>query len=1023
MKGKKPKIFGLLMALVMALSLSLVAVPVTPAAADPGTLSWSEILVPSEDNNQLLPDSDVGPLAVSPDGGTIFAAVDISGLSWYLYRSTDGGYTWKNPITQIDGFDAIWFGDPDIGDTSPIVDVVVSPGWEDDDTVLVATRNNVFISGDRGVTFTTMGTPAGGWNTITSLDAALDDEGRLTLLAGDSDDVYLMQWPLGGWVAQNLEADEWDTLYNVLDVAFSPNFATDQQILCVAYGEDAVKGNGTAVMTKFGGNNWGVNVADAWFYDDNGDPIGDNETPTRASLAFPDDYSADPLSGTNVLFAGLAAPGPLGDVFQYTGAPYPAPESTLTDLNVRGLVGTNPTETNIWSMAVSGNADSALLIVGTEAYNPYTTPGTNLVYWSDDSGASWNSSLKRPTGQTHCYVVMGSPIAYIGTSGDDSSFSASTNNGSACNGRGLIDQVIDDIEDFAVSPAYATDSTMYMVTDDSGGYSLWQSTTGGSIWDRVLSSSLIMTAFDSVNLVPTYPSPAPCVFVAGYDPVTGKDVIWRSHDAATTFVTKMVPEPDDFETWAVHGMSEVWLGDEDGVVWWTTDGMTWNKPTESDIDDEIHSIAFSPGGSDILVGAEDGEVHISTDGGDTFERVGTTGPGISTSEDMHVAFDTNYDLNGIFYAVGDSGCGVQRWNPDTELWEPILPGTSSYGPWSWCNDNGGAIVTADDGTLYVAADWVDPDTGIYYNGIYRTVNPTAASPALVDWEFMELGRWNTVEGPYWAWILRVAPGSNHLFLIGYPEDGAVEELLLAYTDTLTGRPTLVSPADGSTSGDILEGQGLARVVLAWQAMTGATSYQYQVALDPDFGTIIDEQSGYTEGTVEDVTLWLGTTFYWRVRVGQEGGSTVGAPLMSQWSETWSFTTPLGPGAARPELESPEAGAQDVALNPVLEWTGLIDATHYELMVAKDCDWTNLVVDKTGASALGPETAYAITTNLEYGTDYCWKVRAQTRDAEGNVITESPWSEPQWPSRHHQQRRQPQYGSGWSSPLALCSRWE
>jgi hypothetical protein len=72
MKGKKPKIFGLLMALVLALGLAVAAVPVVPASADPGA-EWDEFNIPSEDGKVLLENHWVGPIAVSPDGETIFA--------------------------------------------------------------------------------------------------------------------------------------------------------------------------------------------------------------------------------------------------------------------------------------------------------------------------------------------------------------------------------------------------------------------------------------------------------------------------------------------------------------------------------------------------------------------------------------------------------------------------------------------------------------------------------------------------------------------------------------------------------------------------------------------------------------------------------------------------------------------------------------------------------------------------------------------------------------------------------------
>jgi len=99
MKGKKAKIFGVMMALVLAVSLASVGI----AAADPGVLKWTEIDIPEEGADgdyALWLDSDVGPMAVTP-GGTIFAAsgADVS----QLMRSADGGYTWKAVMTELDG--------------------------------------------------------------------------------------------------------------------------------------------------------------------------------------------------------------------------------------------------------------------------------------------------------------------------------------------------------------------------------------------------------------------------------------------------------------------------------------------------------------------------------------------------------------------------------------------------------------------------------------------------------------------------------------------------------------------------------------------------------------------------------------------------------------------------------------------------------------------------------------------------------------------------------------------------------
>jgi hypothetical protein len=218
-------------------------------------------------------------------------------------------------------------------------------------------------------------------------------------------------------------------------------------------------------------------------------------------------------------------------------------------------------------------------------------------------------------------------------------------------------------------------------------------------------------------------------------------------------------------------------------------------------------------------------------------------------------------------------------------------------------------------------------------------------------------------------MLRVVPGGSNVLLA--VDVTAVK--ILTLTDTLTGKLILLAPADDTVSGNILEGGATASVVLAWKGIAEADEYQYQVAIDEDFGSKLYNKVG-VEGEVDVVNLSAGKTYYWRARVTE--------PLPSQWSDTRSFNTPLGPGAARPKLENPEAGQTGISLTPVLEWSGLVGSTAYELEVADGCDFGTLAIEKT----VGTETIYKVTSDLDYSTVYCWRVKAISD------TTESPWSD-------------------------------
>jgi hypothetical protein len=123
-------------------------------------------------------------------------------------------------------------------------------------------------------------------------------------------------------------------------------------------------------------------------------------------------------------------------------------------------------------------------------------------------------------------------------------------------------------------------------------------------------------------------------------------------------------------------------------------------------------------------------------------------------------------------------------------------------------------------------------------------------------------------------------------------------------------------------------------------------------------------------------LELATTYYWRVRATE--------PMLSPWSDKWSFTTALGYASIAPELLNPEAGASGVPLKPVFQWSDVAGADSYELIVSTDASFGNPTILKIGDYAL-PSTAWECNINLNYDTTYYWKVRAINSD------TYSAWS--------------------------------
>lgn len=953
MKANRAKIFGGVMAVVLAVTLAGVGVVQNsdPASADPSSLKWNEIPIPEEgmDGGYALWDgSDVGTIAVSPDEDTIFAAVVNASGNWTMMESTDGGYNWRE-TGLIDKL-------VEAADTGDIVAIVFSPNWEYQETVLVATTNYIYTSDDGSVSFKL---PIDIGGNIHSLDAALDEYGNPTYLAGTGNGVYLKREG-ASWGEQGVGG-------LVLDAAFSPTYGDDGgysgfgQIAAVVTGSSQ-----TMVRFRVGDENWDTSISDAILYDQTMGSGNISFESHHASMAFPGSYNAS----APILFVGVAGAGNQGDAYKIEGRG-PVAVSLATDLDVRDNTIFVKTHTDIWSIAVTGYVDEATILVGTEALNTGITPKQHLVYVSTDWGENWKPEdaiySKQPTGEEKANVIMAPGAQYVSTSGSESALSASADDDMLYwNQRGLIDTGIIKINDLAPSPNYAADKNLLMATVSwASTTSLWQTTDMGATWERIYCSTLSeqltehQCLFDMVKLSPNFPTDAG-IFVAQKD---YSPYIYRSNDGGISF-EKEITATENITAWEVVNINNLFTGAASGSVRrceTRTGGDNWIDTVKSEITGEVTSLVAGPGHA-MLAGDDNGRAYIceSYSGDFSFERVGT-GPGDS-NDVIIVAFDNDYADNDIIYASRNpSGDLFRIAVGESSFWDNL----TEYGPATGIDATG--LVVTDDGILYAS----DMRSGM---GVARSVNPTyPMEESGPEFEMMDTGLPSNATLD----MLRVAPGSSILFAVN---DAPSPHQLLTCTDTLTEKVDLAAPDDGVTTGFILEEggiyAGMARVRLSWEAMPGALEYEWEIADDEKFKTLAAEGSG---GLVTGAVLWLGNKYYWRVRVIE--------PLLSRWSETRSFFTYIGPAAARPKLVSPGVGQIDMPLKIVLAWSSIIEATKYELVVAEDCDWADLLVDKTGSSALGPETTYVLPSNgLKHDTQYCWKVRALSD------ITESPWSD-------------------------------
>lgn len=161
--------------------------------------------------------------------------------------------------------------------------------------------------------------------------------------------------------------------------------------------------------------------------------------------------------------------------------------------------------------------------------------------------------------------------------------------------------------------------------------------------------------------------------------------------------------------------------------------------------------------------------------------------------------------------------------------------------------------------------------------------------------------------------------------------------------------------------------------LKWEPVIGASNYNLQVSVFPDFHSLNDEFSLLLDSTVHLKGLLQNETYYWRLKYFRDGDS-------SDWSNIWSFNTLTQHVLSNPKLLSPNDGAIPVPINGELSWTSINEATEYSLSVSTNSSFDNIDIKEKNI-----QTNTYNYTDLKYNTKYFWRIAAE------NDSSKSFWS--------------------------------
>lgn len=396
------------------------------------------VVIPGDSRLLIVPGSDVSRIAVAYDN-TVYA---VDSANARLYKSGHGGYGWTDISRGIGGA-ASWD------------DLAIAP--DNPDVVAVVTNANteVYLSVDGGISFGT-----------TRLAANLGPGERVRCLAispcygslrrelavgtstgngGGKVRVNVVNHFPSGWQDVSTGANGWLPTPAVLGtdvfaIEYSPSFSSDGTLVAIVASGSAPDTEDTYLyigLRDLGSNSttWNsfpsypVEICESG-QDTPGTPL------TYADLALPADYAGTVPSRQHVYACWSDNPPGVATAGNANDDVYRIDTCVCYRLLVRNDV--------ICSLAHYGMYSRGKLLVG--AATASTTPfcPSTQVYCTlnpQSTCPTWQNSQQPPTGTSQARVAW-SPngeAAYCGTSGGQSAFSITTNDGFTWNQIGLID--------------------------------------------------------------------------------------------------------------------------------------------------------------------------------------------------------------------------------------------------------------------------------------------------------------------------------------------------------------------------------------------------------------------------------------------------------------------------------------------------------------------------------------------------------------------------------------------------------
>jgi hypothetical protein len=581
-------------------------------------------------------------------------------------------------------------------------------------------------------------------------------------------------------------------------------------------------------------------------------------------------------------------------------------------------------------------------------------------------------------------------------SGIGSALSKSTDYGYIWNDFCFIDQGAAAYDDLYM---LADGSAWYVSMNDGVTADIYR--MSGGVTQRVLCIDMAVTAVNF--MLRGIPGDKDVIYAADKSGAT-LDIYVSADGGVSRWSRKTTFPGVAINDMAVESATIVYIADGVMVFKSTNSGSLWGEGVDTGLAPGLFNL-ISLGDGKLIASSVIGGINFSTDGGATW----TITMGVSALElaPTYVAATGLGPTDTIFAA---SAASINVYNgPPAFLAEfksmnvPAIVGATGT------EVNTGIVY--DQGILYVLE--TDP-VGAAATYLVHSLVPTAYPHSGVLWG---------TRSPAGAYVMNTAPGSalhhvnttNSVKLYGINTGGPGVAYFEDIVSLPSAAPVLRTPADGDLFEIVAPMLADAELVsFTWdRAHAKITSYQLWIALDEDFTELVPLWNNVAAAWQAPIPVLSpsnivaiianrgafdpGKTYYWKVNVL--------TPFNGVFSETRSFT--IAPSAASvPTLGAPANGAMDVGTNPAFSWSPVTGCTMYEFQLSEGTAFAVTLV-----SEQVPNTAIQITTALEEGKTYFWRVRAVSPvqgewSSIGNFVVAVP-EEPEAPPVTITQQAPPQ----------------